>query len=211
MRCVGNRQDPGPAPGFLHVPPADSRRPAKHNLLWNDWRTRRGRPAIRGRMQRHRRADLQSTHRTAPSAPDRERQPARSLTGGDHLGERQDCPPGRQSLIRHPPPVASATITTFRQFRMRVPAAALASVGFVATILVMQVSTAAVPGIAGRQWDRRRLCREISLPTITRPGPAAAWTDLDAHRMVRVRHMVRLDRATGKPQLRLDALAVPPG
>jgi len=51
-------------------------------------------------VHRHRRPNLQSTDRTAPSAPDRERQSARSLAGGDHLGERQHGPATTPRTVR---------------------------------------------------------------------------------------------------------------
>ena len=50
-------------------------------------------PAVNSRVHRHGRAHLEASDRTTPLAPDRDRQPARSLTGSDHLGQRQHGPP----------------------------------------------------------------------------------------------------------------------
>jgi len=51
-------------------------------------------------VHRHWRAHLQPALGTAPSAPNFERQPARTLVGGDHLGKRQDRPSVARRAVR---------------------------------------------------------------------------------------------------------------
>jgi cytochrome c-type biogenesis protein CcmE len=81
---------------------------------------------------------------------------------------------------------------------------------FVATVLVMEVSAAAILGIAGRQRDRRRFLREVSVQTVPQRGLSATRASLNAHRMVGIRDTVGLHRATGQLHFRVNALAVQP-
>jgi hypothetical protein len=80
----------------------------------------------------------------------------------------------------------------------------------VATVLVMEVSAAAILGIAGRQRDRRRFLGEVSVQTVPQHGLSATRASLNAHRMVGIRDAVGLHRATGQLHFRLNALAVQP-
>jgi hypothetical protein len=81
---------------------------------------------------------------------------------------------------------------------------------FVATVLVMEVSAAAVLDIASRQGNRRRFLREVSAQAVPQLGLAATRASLNAHRVVGIRDAVGLHRATGQSHFRLNVLAVQP-
>jgi hypothetical protein len=113
-------------------------------------------------------------------------------------------------MIGYSPPEAAATVTTLRTLGIRVKDVPTAAIEVVATILVMGVSAAAVPGIAGWRWDHRRFPREVSVIAMHDRGLAATRTSLNAHCVVRINDVVGPHRATGQPNFRLNALAVQP-
>lgn len=118
--------------------------------------------------------------------------------------------PERESMIGVSPSVAAATVTTLRAVDARVRDVPPTALDVVATILVMDVATAAVAGIASRQGDQRSFPREVSLTTVPLRGLGAACASLDAHRMPRIRDAVGLYRATGQAHFCLNVLAMQP-
>ena len=84
-------------------------------------------------------------------------------------------------------------------------------VGSVATIVVMGVSAMTRRDVAGRLWHGRRFPGEKP-PACKIPRRfAAAWTGLDAHRMVRIHDALNLHAAAGQAHVGLSPLALPPG
>jgi hypothetical protein len=124
---------------------------------------------------------------------------------GDALRKR-----AAPSVVRFAPSAATATVAALRQCDVPVPDVPMTSVEPRATVFVMNVSTAAIPGIASRQGKPRRVRREEPAPGIILGRPPAARTRLDAYRMEWVRDTVRLHRAPGILHLGLHALSVPP-
>jgi len=118
--------------------------------------------------------------------------------------------PGLDSVIRHSPTVAAATVPAPRQPGTRIPDIPTAPVKPVATVVMMDVAAATISSIARRQRDQRRVLREISVPTVRRPGVDAVRPRLDAHRVVRIRDAMRLHRTTGELHFYPNAFAVPP-
>ena len=83
-------------------------------------------------------------------------------------------------------------------------------VGPVTTIVVMDVSAMTRFDVAGRLWHGRRFPGEKP-PTCEIPRRiAAAWTGLDAHRMVWIHDALDLHAAAGQAHVGRRPLALPP-
>jgi hypothetical protein len=84
------------------------------------------------------------------------------------------------------------------------------TVGPVTTVVVMDVSAMTRRDVAGRLRHGRRFPGEEPPACEVLRGFAAAWSDLDAHRMVWIHDALNLHAAAGPARFRLNALALPP-
>ena len=110
-----------------------------------------------------------------------------------------------------PPPATPATIFDPRQMGTSVAGISMTPVGPVTTIVVMDVSAMTRFDVAGRLWHGRRFPGEKPPACEIPRRIAAAWTGLDAHRMVWIHDALDLHAAAGQAHFRLNAPALPPG
>lgn len=94
---------------------------------------------------------------------------------------------------------------------MRSPdVASLPAILTTATVFMMDIATAALAAVAGRQRQLRRFSGKKSPSRVLVRGPAAGGSRLDADRMERIRDAVNLHRPPGVLQFRLHAFPMQP-
>jgi hypothetical protein len=107
--------------------------------------------------------------------------------------------------------MAGTTVPGLHQFGASFTGVTMTPVESLATVVVMEVPAMTRCDVAGWLRHGRRFPGEKPPACEVLRRFAAAWTGLDAHRMVRIHDALDLHAAAGQAHFGLNALALPPG